>query len=73
MTYSFYLEDKIKKIIKISKNKKIQLSFFRGTVDKLEFEKKFINLIPSPTFQAFQIEEDYNFIKINKKKESIIL
>ena len=68
LTYSFNIEDKIKKIIKISKNKKIQLFFFRGTVDKLEFEKKFINLIPSPTFQAFQIEEDYNFIKINKKK-----
>ena len=68
LTYSFYLEDKIKKIIKISKNKKIQLSFFKGAVDKLEFEKKFIKLIPTPVFQTFQIKEDYNSIKINKKK-----
>lgn len=68
LTYSFYLEDKIKKIIKISKNKKIQLSFFKGVVDKLEFGKKFIKLIPTPAFQTFQIKEDYNSIKISKKK-----
>ena len=68
LTYSFYLEDKIKKIIKISKNKKIKLFFFKGIVDKIEFKKKFIKLIPTPAFQTFQIETDYDPIKINKKK-----
>ncbi len=71
LTYSFYLQDKIKETIRILKKKKIKVFFFKGNLDKIEFRKKSINLKAGTAFQPFQIKDNYDTLKINTKKTKI--
>lgn len=70
LIYSFFLEDKIKDIIQILRKKKIQVFFYNGNTNKINFEKNKIKLLSNSAFKAFKIQvrnNELEILGINKK------
>ena len=74
LIYSFYLEDKIIKILVLLKKKKIKILYFNGELNKIDFKNKNLILKSKSNFKFFKIIKKKNLIKIlktNKKTQLI--
>ncbi len=74
LIYSFYLEDKILEVIKMSKKLKLKLHFFQGFLDKIDFNAQHLTLRSKANFETFKIigiKNSLNIVKSKKKKNYI--
>lgn len=71
LVYSFYLEDKIFDFFKIKLKKKIKISFFKGNVEKLVFNKEYLTMKSKNNFSFFKINTNKNFIDVKSLNQKI--
>ena len=68
LIYSFYLEEKIIKTIKLLKKKKIKVFYFNGNLDKVEFTEDCLILKPKSNFTIFKINDFKKKMQVSKTK-----
>lgn len=74
LIYSFYLEDKIKDIIKIITKKKVLINFYHGNINRIHLKKNNLQLFSSSNFKFFKIlnqNQKLNIFKLKKKMKSL--
>lgn len=71
LAYSFYLEDKIRNTIKLSKKIKIKLFFLNGCVQNIEFKNDHLILNSKINFNFFSISLNKKSLYFNKSKKKI--
>ena len=71
LVYSFYLEDKILDFFKIKLKKKIKISFFKGNVEKLVFNKNYLTIKSKNNFSLFKINTNENLIDVKSLNQKI--
>ncbi len=71
LVYSFYLEDKIRNTIKLSKKIKLKLFFIKGCVQDIQFKNDDLILNSKINFNLFSISPNKRSLKFNKSKKKI--
>ena len=69
LVYSFYLEDKIRKTIKLSKKIKLKLFFINGCVQDVKFKNDYLILNSRINFNFFSISPNKRSLNFNKSKK----
>ncbi len=71
LVYSFYLKDKIIKIIKLLKKTKIKIFYFKGELDKLNLKNEDLILKAKSNFRSFSIGDKDDLLKISNTSKNL--
>ena len=71
LVYSFYLEDKIRDTIKLSKKIKLKLFFINGCVQDVKFKNDYLILNSKISFNFFSISPNKRSLNFKKSKKKI--
>ena len=71
LIYSFYLEDKIKDIVKIITKKKVLINFYHGNINRINPKKNTLQLFSNSNFKSFKIQNQNQKLNIFRLKKEI--
>ena len=69
LIYSFYLEDKIKDIVKIITKKKVLINFYHGNINRINPKKNTLQLFSNSNFKSFKIQNQNQKLNIFRLKK----